>query len=110
MPSIRSDRRAWISPSLASPAFISSPIPPTSAITADVSSPFPFIAPICFDRLLRRAWLFGTGLDRAAFRFERGEGGDVEGVAAIGEALGDAVEVFAQQLDVEHGRTWRIVV
>ncbi len=57
-----------------------------------------------------RLELFGVGLDRAAFRFECGERGDVEGVAAIGEALGDAVEVFAQQLDVEHGRTWKIVV
>ncbi len=50
-----------------------------------------------------RLHLFGTGLGVAAFRFERGEGRHVEGIAAVGEALGDAVEVFAQQLDVEHG-------
>lgn len=56
MPSSSSDRRAWISSSFAADAFISSPIPPTSAITADVSSPFAFIAPICFDSVLRRAW------------------------------------------------------
>ncbi|CAM2158458.1 hypothetical protein PT2222_40321 [Paraburkholderia tropica] len=50
-----------------------------------------------------RLHFFGAGLNGTAFRFERGKGRDVEGVAAVGEALRDAVEVFAQQLDVEHG-------
>ena len=54
--------------------------------------------------------LFGTGLNGAAFRFEGGEGRHVEGIAAVGEALRDAVEVFAQQLDVEHGMGRVIVV
>jgi hypothetical protein len=110
MPSIRSDRRDWISPSFTSDAFISSPMPPTSAITADVSSPFPSSRRSASTGRCGAPGALRYGSDRTAFRFEGGERGDVEGVAAIGEALRDAVEVFAQQLDVEHGRTWKIVV
>ncbi len=50
---------------------------------------------------------FGAGLDLLALRFQRIEGGDVQFELARRQAGGDAVDIFAQELDVDHGNAMR---
>jgi len=69
-----------------------------------------FAAPLHRPDLLRqcvapRLQLFCAGLNGATFGFERRKRRDVERVAACGKARGDAFDIFAQQLDVEHGES-----
>jgi len=62
----------------------------------------------CTDLLRQRVaahlQFFGARLDLATFGFQCRKRSDVEGVAALGQALGDSVRVFAQKLNVEHDR------
>ena len=99
----KADCFSWIAASAASFDLSSSPMPPTSASTADASSPLPLSMPTCLESELRlpcnssvRDWIV------PALVLEQAESGLVEDEAAAFQARDGGGKVLAKQLDVEH--------